>query len=222
MTLPFKDSDIYMEGRNQAIKYIKENNLCSDHHDIYLFGVYSGVSSKLISNKLINDDISYHRIYGFDSFRGLPTEKLLVKKYEGHQKGAFNAMELFGTEDIQEIIQNILKEIGNEKFEIIQGLFKEVLSPVLHKEKKFHPASFIDIDVDLYRSTIDVFRFLFKYNLILPGTVIYFDDWGGVEEYTGGESLAWKHLVKDYSIKYDTVFSHRADIHAQKVFVIKE
>ena len=52
------------------------------------------------------------------------------------------------------------------------------------------PAFWVDLDVDLYISTVQVLDFMFKNHLIVPTTLVSFDDWGATKEFEGGESLA--------------------------------
>jgi hypothetical protein len=70
------------------------------------------------------------------------------------------------------------------------------------------PASFVDIDVDLHLSTVEVLTWMLDNNLIIPKTIIYFDDWGSTKEYEGGESLAWKQTINRYDIDYKEIYSH--------------
>ena len=68
----------------------------------------------------------------------------------------------------------------------------------------FKPASIIDMDCDLYSSTTTAFEFMVKHNLIQPGTIIIYDDWGGTTgyaTYSDGQSRAHKEIFEKYNIK---------------------
>lgn len=207
-----------MVGRNFALKYIRENKLFSKDKDIYLFGIYTGVSVQKINDVIRND--LYHKIYGLDSFMGLPKEIENIKCFEGHKEGVFDSRQYFQENSIKKIQDIIYQKVNNQKLELIPGYYKDSLNENLLKEKQFKPAVFIDIDVDLYISTIDLLNFMFSNNLIQKNCVIYLDDFGGVELYTGGESLAWKEMTEKYNIKYKEIWSWENGIHLSKVFVI--
>ena len=58
-------------------------------------------------------------------------------------------------------------------------------------------------------------------NLELSPTIIYFDDWGGVPEYKGGESLAWLEFQKLSKYNVKVLFDcGDGKPHRQKAFVI--
>jgi hypothetical protein len=60
----------------------------------------------------------------------------------------------------------------------------------------------VDIDVDLYSSTITVLDFMFRNNLIGKGTLLFYDDWGGskgFETLSSGESRAHKEMLEKYN-----------------------
>jgi len=89
------------------------------------------------------------------------------------------------------------------------------------------PAFWVDIDVDLYISTIQILDFMFQNKLIVPETLVSFDDWAGTEEYKGGESLAWKEMCEKYSVSVKDILSVKygnpqtPDFHWKKVFIVE-
>ena len=64
-------------------------------------------------------------------------------------------------------------ELG--KVEIIEGFYDRSLTDEVKQKHGLKNAAIINIDCDLYESTVTVFDFLTP--LIGDGTVIYFDDW---------------------------------------------
>ena len=85
------------------------------------------------------------------------------------------------------------------------------------------PAAYVDIDVDLYKSTVLALDFLFRNKLIQVGTLIGYHDWGGLEEFTGGESLAHKELTEKYGVVCEEIFRQGEGLHVQKIFrVVKK
>jgi hypothetical protein len=68
--------------------------------DIYEFGIYGGKSLEYLLFELKKNNISYNKIYGFDSFEGLPKEKedfVVLTKYKHPlcTEGSFNAQKLY-------------------------------------------------------------------------------------------------------------------------------
>lgn len=104
--------------------------------DIAEVGVYNGCSSRIICE--IKRNKSLHL---FDTFEGLPDadDDLL---YKGKYKTSLNA------------VQDYLKEYPNVCF--YKGLFPETADPV--KNKTF---SFVHLDADLYKSTLDGLKFFY-------------------------------------------------------------
>ena len=196
----FDEFNIPMEGRQAAIDAIEFPG------DIYLFGVWSGVSAKLVSDYLAERQIPYDSMFGFDSFIGLPEEQEGVPRHQGHDPGKYSSTELY-RKSLAETIKLIEEGVGNPKLKLIQGFYDKVLDENLVKRERMQVASFVDIDVDLYLSSVEVLTFLFKNKLVGRGTTVYFDDWGATEEYKGGESLAWKQMTDSFNVRYEHIYT---------------
>jgi len=205
-------------GRGFALNYL--SNKGHSDLDVYLFGIFSGTSTKMLSNGFDRCNVKYRKLLGFDSFCGLPDESPNIPIYEKHAKGNYSASKHFNSNNIQQMKQIILDAVNNQKLLLVDGFYCDSLNKKLILDFDLKPALFVDIDVDLYSSTFDVFDFMIPNKLLIPGSVIYFDDWGGCEEGTGGESRAWMELANKYNIQYTELFSWRGGIHAQKVFKI--
>ncbi len=208
-----KQIDIYMDGRIKALDSIEPEI----NGDVYLFGIWSGISTKLISNRMLK--CNYNMMYGFDSFEGLPEETDGIPKYHNFNAGAYSSLDLYGAEDACKVSTEILKGIDNDKLAFFGGFYKDVLTKDLAESMK--PAVYVDIDVDLYCSTVDVLTWMCDNNLIVKNTVIYFDDWGSTKEYEGGESLAWKEAVEKYKIKYTQIYHNAFGESVLKTFVVE-
>ena len=181
-----------MVGIDSCIDYIKRYGYDRNGGDIYQFGVYVGTSLKKIQDCLNEYGVIYGRLRGFDSFQGLPEERKGIPRDEMWYKGQFD-MTVDGSTPFQ-VAEKILKELDLEA-DLHVGFYDKL---ELHKEML--PALFIDIDCDLYVSTMQALSFMAENKLIRPHTIIRYDDWGGTEEYKGGESLAHKRICKKYGI----------------------
>ena len=63
-------------------------------------------------------------------------------------------------------------------------------------------------------------------NLIVPGTLIGYDDWGGTpgfEEFKDGESRAHKEIVDEWGIKMTKLYQcGNAYPHVQTVWIVED
>eukprot|EP00440_Ansanella_granifera_P057077 gb/GFBE01061873.1/.p1 GENE.gb/GFBE01061873.1/~~gb/GFBE01061873.1/.p1 ORF type:complete len:435 (+),score=52.01 gb/GFBE01061873.1/:1-1305(+) len=132
--------------------------------DMYLFGVAQGESMKLM-HRLFKD----RRIFGFDSFIGLPPEDHKDSKIDAWSPGAFP-----GARTKSFLINSAG---GGNIAKVYRGFFNESLSPSLASKEHFGPAFYIDIDCDLHSSTYHALDFMLAHGLARVGTVIGYDDW---------------------------------------------
>lgn len=137
------------------------------------FGVASGRTMRSICERGKFDKTN-SRIFGFDSFHGLPE-----KWRDGYHKGAFTS---FG---------NAPPDLS-EKATLYQGLFAETIPHfVKNVMKNVVEIDLIHVDCDLYSSTKTIFEHLAQY--IGPNTVIVFDE---LFNYPGWEDHEWKALTE--------------------------
>jgi hypothetical protein len=81
---------------------------------------------------------------------------------------------------------------GDLRFRFVDGYFEETLLP--HLQREIPDLVFVNIDVDIHRSTLAVLDFIEP--LLRPGVVLYWDDWKNPFDRPGGaawgEHLAWQ------------------------------
>ena len=149
------------------------------------FGVGSGNSWMWqvlqIMNRFTNDTL-----IGFDSWQGLPEETPGVWRPDRHQKGAFTCS--------KDYIIGWMNEIGvktGSQFQLVDGFFSESLTGELRN--KIHNLIFVNIDVDIHSSTMEILRWITP--LLRTGTVIYFDDWLDPADIGKGASKWGEHLA---------------------------
>lgn len=135
--------------------------------DITEVGVYKGSSAKMIS--LLKGNRTLHL---FDTFEGLPGASI-EKHYE---KGDWYA-------SFEEVKKNLR---GEENIHFYKGIFPDTSEPI--KNKKF---SFIHLDVDLYKSTIDCLKFF--YPRMSKGGIIISHDYPN----SIGVTKAFEEFFKD-------------------------
>ena len=197
-------------NRNYCINQLKGRDLTN--FDIYEFGIYTGNSFKQIYEALQECKVRPSKIWGFDSFEGLPAEEPGVPIGEGWEQGKFR----IDDPDIMGIISRSVD--GSIPFELVKGYFHNSLNVLLRPRLK--QAVFIDIDSDLYISCFQILDYFFKNDLVAQGCFISYDDWGGVTEGEGGESKAHFDIMKKYKVDCAEVFSV-GDKNIEKAFVVR-
>jgi predicted O-methyltransferase YrrM len=123
--------------------------------------------------------LTSQKIYGFDSFQGLPEDWRT-----GFEKGAF-------AQGLPSVLSNV---------ELIVGLFKDTLPDFLAQEGETSSISLIHIDCDLYGSTKDVLTecgpFLNK------GTIIVFDEYFNYPGWQQNEFQAFQEHISTIGASY--------------------
>lgn len=161
--------------------------------DALEFGVYRGETTQLIDNTFYGYQYPVRKIFGFDSFEGLPAEDENVERFYLFNKGMF-------------------ADVGSQLYPLrsngyyVKCWFNE-LTPESIKDLDIKPACFVHIDGDLYISAVHALTFLFDNNLIIPGTVIAFDEYKSTSTLeAGGESKAWVEVCDKYKIEAQEFF----------------
>jgi hypothetical protein len=166
--------------------------------DVAEFGTH-GRTARVICRKLAVFQ-SNLPVHFFDSFEGFPRATMA------------------GDIDAPHVVSNIWPEHGSappvspqqlrtmlEEFlppgqiKIYAGWFADTL-PTIRKGTMF---SMINMDCDLYQSTIEVLRFLFGHRMISDGCLILFDDWScnnASPKY--GERKAWSEIIAEFRVNY--------------------
>jgi len=139
------------------------------------FGVFQGESINYIAKKRPLD-----RIYGFDSFEGLPETW-----NQNYQKGAF---------------KTTLPKV-NYNVELITGYFEDTLPGFLETHHK--PARFIHLDADLYSSTKYVLEKMVESKRLINGTIVQFDEFIRYpESMLNGEAKAFFETIDKHDLKF--------------------
>lgn len=148
--------------------------------DILQFGVSSGGSLAIldrVSRRWLGASRVEYRIYGFDSFQGLPEPKEIDRavhseaatKAVSFRQGAYAASKA-------EVVQK-LRERGADlrRIHLVEGWYDRVLTDELRESLGLRRAILIDIDCDFYESSAVALEWCRP--LIRQGTIITFDDW---------------------------------------------
>lgn len=142
----------------------------------YEFGVGEGLSitAYMTALRLIcaqfKKDIYKYRIFGFDSFQGLPAK---VSEKDNHckwEKGKYAS----SLSRIKKKVQKQGLDLKRGTVHFIEGFFNETLTPELRQNLLKWPPSIVTIDVDYYSSTKTALEWLRP--MLVSGTLFYFDD----------------------------------------------
>lgn len=169
--------------------------------DLYQFGVYSGNSMISILNTYNINNINYKTFWGLDSFCGIPKEEKEGLRKPEWGEGEFSSLDYLDIQDVNlasKMIKDIvLKHHPESNLEMIVGFYSN-----LKFNEKMLPASYIDIDCDIYSSTIDALTFMYENKLIIKGSIINYDDWEGS---SFGEGRAHIELCEKYSASFKKI-----------------
>ena len=135
--------------------------------DVYQFGVFHGGSlSELV--KL------YRRpTWGFDAFNGLPHERAGEARVADWRPGAFRA----NPDAVLARLRRLNKFLNTSSVpvQLIRGVYRDALTDSLASDRGMRPAAYIDVDCDLFGSTLDALDWCFRSGLVQVGTVIGYD-----------------------------------------------
>lgn len=203
--------------------------------DLYTFGVYTGASVKFWLDRLAQLKVVHGFSWGFDSFEGLPAEAAGVSLEGDEWKpGGFSAADQFGVYTWGEVRNKIEMHLGEHaaKCRWVKGFFSESLTPSLARERRMQPALLIDVDVspppanptaplarrrtdascdcrvvqvDLYISAWQCLDWCFASGIIVPGTIVYYDDVEVVKADRGGELRAHDEVTAKYRVGWKRV-----------------
>jgi hypothetical protein len=202
------------------------------NYDVYQFGVFNGGSMKEIASILNKHKIEVNTFYGFDVFTGMPKETAEPIFQDSWNPDIFpdefnvlKYMNLDTSDDcanyIQQEVHNIFTGRNNQsKVSVIAGLVEETLP----NQKDLKPAFYVDFDLDIYSPTKYAFDYLMENNLIVPGTLVGYDDWGGTpgfEEFKDGESRAHKEILDKWGISMTKLYQNGYEYpHVQTLWVV--
>ena len=189
--------------------------------DLYEFGVYTGESLKSLRRHFAEYHVPHpHTVWGFDSFAGLDEEAEGVKNDRKGTwvKGAYSAADAMGIYNFQQLADSIKTRVlenpdGSKTPEsewplkFIKGYFKDSLTSTLAKDKKMRVATYVDIDVDMYLPTKQALTWMLENKLIVPGTMIGYDDFGSTELWVAGESRAQREMQSEFGVELELVSS---------------
>jgi len=175
------------------------------YSDVFEFGVHLGETLKEICSSCDYHNRCIRKVFGFDSFIGLPLEDSSTPFPNTWRKGEFNSSKDLGGSSLDETLSILQNRIGYP-VTFVPGFYKKLSSETI-KQYDIKQAGLIHIDCDLYISAFQALDFCFSNKLVFPGTIIIYDDWGHpgffnaeFKEFEFGESKAHKEITEKYGI----------------------
>jgi hypothetical protein len=150
-----------------ALNEVKVNGLFLE------FGVFKGETINYIAKQ------TQSKIYGFDSFDGLPEFWR-----DGFEKGSFHLGHL----------PKVEKNVS-----LVKGWFDQTL-PKFLENRVDEQVAFLHVDCDLYSSTKTIFECL--HDRIKSGTVIVFDEYFNYPGWENDEFRAFKEFIEASGLHY--------------------
>jgi len=175
--------------------------------DYLEFGTYQGKSFTAFYRAAEKYGVDDMRFFGFDSFEGLPETDTCGPAKPGGNPAAFAAGNYAYSQDRFEAT---LEKNGVDvsKVTLIPGFYNESLTSSLKTELAIESAGIINVDCDLYESTVDVLSFVTEY--VRTGTLLLFDDWLAYASPFRGEPQACSEwLARNPQIYLTEYFKYR-------------
>lgn len=157
--------------------------------DYFEFGLYRGSSFAHAEGRARRHlPRSPMRLFGFDSFRGLPPLTTLEAATGEFNEGQFAC-------SLPQVCANLDRRgVDWSRIRLIKGWYEDSLTEELKGRLRPRPVAVALIDCDLYLSTVSVLAFLA--GLLQEGSILLFDDWdcfGGQDQM--GERRAFHEFL---------------------------
>ena len=198
-----------------AIEFL-EKNIQGKIGDYLEFGVYNGTSLSIAYDTIHKHNNMTTRLFGFDSFEGLPPEAKSDddgKWFQGQFKCTYKTT----------VKKLNAKGVDLNRVTLVKGFYSDTLNQELKNKYNLKTASLIMIDCDLYSSTRDALEFC--KSLIKDKTIIIFDDWlPDLEKQNLGEKKAFdEFLVNNKEFRSSLFREYRfKGRHNGKAFLIEK
>ena len=176
----------------RACKYLSETAGIENIGDYLEFGVSGGTSLNCMHEVLQELRYSSVRLFGFDSFEGLPA-------YASNEDDGVWEPGQFKSE--YHVTHRFLdkKGVDWQRTFLIKGWFSDTLNQELISKHQIDKASLIMIDCDIYSASKEALSFCAP--LIKDISIIFFDDWGTFksDEKNVGEKRAFDEFLQEHT-----------------------
>lgn len=184
--------DVISYNRKEQILHtcLEYVHLASVKGDYLEFGMWKG-GSMIAAYHLSQcfPALSNMTFYGFDSFEGIPSLTRNESEAAQFPPGMFRA-------SLEEVKRNLGKaKLDMDRVVLVAGWYDETLNQKTKERLPLQTAAIVNIDCDVYESTVPVLDFIEAY--LADGSVLIFDDWycfGNKDEL--GEQKAFREWLE--------------------------
>ena len=172
----------------KAVSWLIDNVGRDAIGDYLEFGVFYGSSLACMHKVLDELGVRHTRLFGFDSFEGLPESLHPDDKVWG--AGEFKSSYAYAREFLTE------RGVDWNRVFLTKGWFSDTLIPSFIQQERLKKAGLIMVDCDMYVSAKQALDFCGP--LIQDEAIVFFDDWnsGGLAEGGQGEKRAFDEFLK--------------------------
>ena len=161
-------------------------------HGYYEFGLFRGFSlwfAEQITREYAGAEL---RLFGFDSFAGLPESELAAEGGASSQ-GVLSCS--------YEAVQHNLKKwkADESRISLFKGFYSDAMFRDLRSKIELPPISICLIDVDLYASCVPVLEFI--RHLWVEGSILLFDDFN---HFDGNDEVGERRALLEFEARYPT------------------
>lgn len=173
----------------QAFEFKKINNVPGDYFEFGLWRGRTFLYAWQLKHRYRCDDM---RLWGFDSFAGLP-------QIDDQRNNIWGAGDFACSEDE---LRRILRKagVGEEEYELVAGYYERSLNADLDRRIAGRVAAIVYVDCDLYLSTKQVLEFLRRY--LVDGTIVCFDDF---YNYKGSPEQGEQKALCEFLARYNGI-----------------
>jgi O-methyltransferase len=194
----------------KSLKLLSDKTGPENLGDYLEFGVSHGTSLATMHVVLKKMGLNNVRIFGFDSFEGMPAGSADEEGsvwFQGEFRSTIDETKQFLS----------LNGVDWKRTFLIKGWFNETCTPALVKEHRMQKASVIMIDCDIYTSSKIALDFCRP--LIKGEAIILFDDWMEEDKNVGEYRALKEFLEENPSLRAQLIDTYEPK---GKIFLVEE
>ena len=157
----------------------------------------------------------YETYWGLDSFRGLPEEANETYRNKAWFAGAYPLVRtrvrkgVRKWEPVETAVAAMQRQLNNTpRVQLVPGFYNDSLTSELAGRAR--AAAYIDINCDLYISSMQAMDWLFAGRLVQPGSIVMYDDWFNTP-FNHGESRVHLEIAQKYQVAFRLLFRCSGD-----------
>jgi hypothetical protein len=200
-----------------AIPWCKRGRSCGDYLE---FGTYRAQSFIAFIRAAEKYNVKDMRFFGFDSFEGLPETATCPAPTGETAETAFAAGNYAcSLDDFRSILRT--NDVDMSRVTLIPGFYRDSLTESLKSELSIESAGIVNIDCDIYESTVDVLSFITGF--VRTGTLLLFDDWLAYSghPFRGEQRACYEWLESNPQFHLTEYFKYRRTGTAFMVSILK-